>query len=533
MQQKIQQAIQLYQRGYQQQAEQICRNILTDYPRQPDALLLMGLLEKDRGSLEQARQLFQKGLKASPKNLHLLNNLGSVDKMLDEPVKAEANFIKALKINPGYFQARHNLASLLEDQHKYSRAKRLYQEVIKQQPKFVDALANLSSILEKEHQLDEAKSFAERALEINPDHFIARLTLANIATKEKRFDEVIGQLLPLIQSQKLSPVNFAVAGGKCAYANEMMKNYGVAFTLYKNSNQALHQAFKSQMQNTDSPYAPEAIRHIDKAIQNFDFSHRTEDSKSPVFLIGFPRSGTTLLDQILSSHPLITVIEEKENLVDAHIRFPATEKGLSELLNANDSEIKKLRQKYWGCVNREIDTHKAGPVIVDKLPLNAASLLHIYKLFPNAKIIVALRDPRDCVFSSYQQRFGLNPAMFQMLNLDTAVTYYDQVMNIIVKMRDAGALPMHFVRYEQVVGNFAGEVRALTDFLDLEWEDSLFDYQTTAKSRHISTPSSSQVIQPLYNSSIGKWKHYREWIGASFEALDGWVEEWGYQKDRS
>jgi tetratricopeptide (TPR) repeat protein len=530
MQKKIQQAIQLYQRGYQPQAEKICKNILKDYPRQADALLLMGLLEKDRGSLEQARQLFKKGLKTAPKNLHLLNNIGSVEKMLNEPVKAEAHFRKALKIDPGYFQARHNLASLFESQHKYSSAKRLYREVIKQQPKFVDALANLSSILEKEHQLDEAKSFANRALEINPDHFIARLSLADIAIKNKLFDDVIRQLLPLIQSQKLSPVNFAVASGKCAYAHEIMKNYEIAFSFYQNSNQALHQAFETQMQNTDSPYAPEAIRHIDQAIQNFDFSHRTEDSKSPVFLIGFPRSGTTLLDQILSTHSLITVIEEKENLIDAHIRFPATENGLSDLLKANDSELKKLRQKYWRRVDLEINRRKSGSIIVDKLPLNAVSLLHIYKLFPNAKIIIALRDPRDCVFSCYQQRFGMNPAMFQMLNLDTAVTYYDQVMNVITKMRDAKALAFHFIRYEQVVENFEDEVRTLTNFLELEWEDALFDYQTTAKSRYISTPSASQVIQPLYTSSIGKWKHYQEWIGSSFEPLDKWVEEWDYQK---
>ncbi len=221
--------------------------------------------------MKQARQLFQKGLKAAPRNLHLLNSLGLIEKMSNEPVKAEAYFIKALKIDPGFFQARHNLAGLFESQQKYAKARRLYREVIEQQPRFVDALAKLSSILEKEHQLDEAKSFAQRALEINPDHFIARLTLADIATKEKQFDAVIGQLLPLIQTQKLSPVNFAVAGGKCAYAYEMMMNYENAFAFYRNSNQALQQAFNTQMQNTDSPYAPEAIRHVDEAIRNFDF----------------------------------------------------------------------------------------------------------------------------------------------------------------------------------------------------------------------------------------------------------------------
>jgi hypothetical protein len=103
-------------------------------------------------------------------------------------------------------------------------------------------------------------------------------------------------------------------------------------------------------------------------------------------------------------------------------------------------------------------------------------------------------------------------------------------MNVIVKIRDAGAFPMHFIRYEQVVQNYAEEVRALTKFLDLEWEDSLFEYQDTAKARYISTPSANQVIKPLYTSSIGKWRHYLEWIGTRFESLDRWVEEWGYQK---
>lgn len=531
MRQELQKAIHLYQRGNREQAEQICRNILASHRGQPDALLLMGLIEKDRGSPEQARKLFHKGLKRAPRNAHLLNNIGSVEKQLKEFDKAEAHFEQALKFDPKHYQARHNLAGLYKTQREYSKAKRLYQEVIDQQPKFADALAGLSSILEKEHQLPEARLLANRALKINANHFIASLTLANIAIREEEYEAAIKLLLPLMQSQKLSVVNFAVAGGKCGYAHEKMKNYRAAFSFYRNSNQALHQAFQARMQNTNSPYAPAAVQCIDKAIDNFDFSCRAEEQASPVFLIGFPRSGTTLLDQILSSHSRIKVVEEKENLIDAFARFPATEKGLSELNKASDTELKKLRHKYWNKLDQEIDTKKPGPIVVDKYPLNAVSLLHIYKLFPNAKIIVALRDPRDCVFSCYQQRFGVNPAMFQMLNLDTAVAYYDQVMELISKVRDANILQMHFIRYENVVGNFADEVKALTDFLDLEWEDALFDYQATAKSRHISTPSASQVTQPLYTTSIGKWEHYEEWIGASFDPLDSWVDKWGYQED--
>lgn len=531
MPQKLQEAFHLYQQGNRSRAEQVCRGVLAQQPRHPDALHLMGLLEKDRGSLEQARLLFKKGLKKAPKHVHLLNSMGLIEKMLGEFANAEAHFRKALKIDPGFFHARYGLADLLQSRHRFPQAKNLYKEVIRQQPNFVEALANLSSILESEHQLDEARSYANRALEINPNNYIARLTLANIALRDKSFDEAIGLLLPLMESQQLSPVNFAVAGGKCAYAYEKLGDYPTAFSFYQGSNQALHQAYEAQMQNLDSFYTPGSISCINRRISAFDFTSRPTQIRSPVFLVGFPRSGTTLLDQILSSHSRINVLEEKENLFDAYSRFPATEKGLDELENADEAELIKLRRKYWHRLEQEMGDGHSSSVIIDKLPLNAIALLHIFKLFPDAKIIVALRDPRDSVFSCYQQRFGMSQAMFQLLNLNTAVTYYDQVMSVIVKIRDTGVLPMHFIRYEEVIGNYTNEVKSLTSFLDLEWEDGLLDYQATAKSRFISTPSASQVIQPLYTTSIGKWKHYIQWIGEHFDPLDKWVEEWGYQNN--
>lgn len=529
---RLKQAFQLLEQGHLQQAEGIGRSMLGQYPNQPDVLNMMGMIEQRRGQLEKARHFYLKGLKSAPSHLHLLNSAGLVEKALKNYTKSEKIFIKALKLDPSYFYARQNLACLYQDQRKFPKAKRLYHEVIRHQPNLVDALANLSYILEKEHQLEEATSFANRALEISPDHFIARSTMANIAIREKKFDEVIRLLRPLLQSQQLTPVDRAMIGGKCAYAYENLGDYRSAFSFYQNANQLLYRYYEPLMQNPNPGmmYTPANFRHIENTIPDFGFSNETLEIKSPVFLIGFPRSGTTLLDQILSSHSQITVLEEKPNLTDAITRYPYSEKGLKALEHASQSELHKLRRSYWANVNRELGANKSTAIIVDKLPLNAFALLHINKLFPGAKIITALRDPRDCVFSCYQQRFGMNPAMFEMLNLDTAVSFYNQVMRVITGVRDADAFAMHFIGYEKVVENFSEEVKALIDFLELEWEDALFDYQVTAKARDIITPSASQVIQPLYTTSIGKWRHYVEWIGASFDPLDRWVEEWGYQK---
>lgn len=529
LQQVLQQAFNLLQQGHEQQAERIARDVLAQIPSQPDALNLMGLLSTRRGELEEARRYFNKGLKKAPGHLHLLNSAGLVEKDLNEHARAEAHFLKALKLNPEYFYARHNLASVYGAQRKFSRAKRLYQQVIRQQPNFVDSLANLSNILEAEHELDEAKVLASRALAINPDHYMARLTLANIAQREHSYDEMIRLLLPSLQSQKLSRVNRAVFGGKCAYAYEKKGEYGTAFAYYRDANQELYDHYETPMRAPDLIYAPEAVKRIENRIPSFPFQHIEADIKSPVFLIGFPRSGTTLLDQILSSHSQITVLEEKPNLEATLMRFPATEEGLDALAQASEADLDKLRRTYWSVVNREIGPGRSKSVIVDKLPLNAIALLHIHKLFPGAKIVTALRDPRDCVFSCFQQRFGMNPAMFQLLRLDTAVSYYDQVMNVVAGIDNAGAFAMHFVRYEGIIGSFKDEVQALIDFLGLDWEEGLRDYQATARTRDITTPSAAQVIRPLYRSSIGKWEHFREWIGSSFEPLEKWVKKWGYQ----
>jgi Tfp pilus assembly protein PilF len=526
--QTLEHAFQLLNQGHRDHAEGICRRVLAQHPTQPDALNLMGQIEMSRRQFEKARQLFKTGLKVAPANLRMLNNAGWAEKELRHYDKAEAFFLKALKLEPGYFYARQNLAAVYQDQRKFSTAKRLYREVIQQQPNFADALANLSSILEKEHELDEARSFAAQALNIDPGHYVARLTLANIAAHERAFDQVIGLLGPLLKSGRMPPMDWAVAAAKCAHAYDRQGQYKPAFALFQAANDVLFRHYEQAMGKADLTYSPAAFSCIQKALPGFSFTRERPETAAPVFLIGFPRSGTTLLDQVLSSHSQITVLEEKPTLEGAFRQFPATEKGLGALMRAGEGELEKLRRSYWARVKQELAPNKLPPVVVDKLPLNAFALLHINRMFPGAKIIVALRDPRDCVFSSFQHTFRINPATFQLLKLETAVAFYDQVMNVIAGAHDAQALAMHFIRYEKVVDGFETEVRALIDFLGLGWEQALFDYQHTAKSRDIRTPSSSQVIQPLYTSSIGKWKHYQEWIGNRFEPLGKWVEKWGY-----
>jgi hypothetical protein len=163
------------------------------------------------------------------------------------------------------------------------------------------------------------------------------------------------------------------------------------------------------------------------------------------------------------------------------------------------------------------------------LPLNATLLPVIYRLFPQAKIVFAVRDPRDCVLSCYQQRFGMNAAMFQLLRLETAAAYYDAVMGLVRVCRERLPLDVHEVRHEAVVGDFDAAVGALLSFLGLTWDDAVRGYAETARRRVIATPSAAQVVQPLYTSSQGKWRNYRRFLAPVLPVLDPWVAAFGYE----
>lgn len=531
----LQQAISLYQAGQADKAVAICRNVLQKQPGQPDALHILGNVAKDQGQLQQALQHFQQGLRVAPGHVHLLNSAGLLFRKMGYVQQALECFEQSIKIDPSYHHGRYNLANLCRAEGNLERAKDLYRQVVKQQSGFADALANLSSILEEEHHLDEAESLAQKAVKLDPNNYIARVTLANLAKRDRRHDDVLRYVSPLLASGRLSPVNFTVAAGLLAQAQQDLGNYSQAFELYQQANDAFFEAHVGAMQGLRSMYAPESLQALydffaDQPIERLGTQGDTtqDDQRSPVFLVGFPRSGTTLLDQILSSHSQIAVLEEKENLEDLYMRFPATPERLQELVSCPAGELQPWRDTYWKRIEKEVDLGNER-VVVDKLPLNTILLPYIRLLFPAAKIVFALRDPRDVVFSCFQQRFGMNQAMFQFLKLETAVRYYDQVMSLAKIYKEQLTIPMHVIRYESVITDFDVQARGVLEYLGLPWEDGVRDYQSTARQRRISTPSARDVTRPLYTSSIGKWRHYREQIGAQFDPLEKWVEYWGYE----
>ncbi|WP_420402785.1 tetratricopeptide repeat-containing sulfotransferase family protein [Nisaea sp.] len=255
-----------------------------------------------------------------------------------------------------------------------------------------------------------------------------------------------------------------------------------------------------------------------------------ETDPPAVFMVGFPRSGTTLLDQILDAHPDVRVIEERPVLSSVGAGFAAAGEGaLAQRLAALDeTEAARLRSEYveklarWGGA-------AAPRVVVDKMPLNIVYLPLALRLYPTAKVILSLRHPCDCCLSCFMQSMRLNSAMASFTSMGGSAALYARVMALWEEI-ERTLSPDHIaVRYEDLVSDTEGTARRVVEFLDLDWTDRVLDHTGHAKSRGvIRTPSFRQVSEPIYSRAVGRWIRYREMMTPYLETLAPFARRFGY-----
>jgi Flp pilus assembly protein TadD len=246
--------------------------------------------------------------------------------------------------------------------------------------------------------------------------------------------------------------------------------------------------------------------------------------RSPAFLLGFPRSGTTLLDTILMGHPEVQVMEEQPVL-----RRLSHELGeLRGLADLDADGIVAARARYFELAGSHCDTTRPG-LIVDKSPLHLNKVALIHRLFPDARIILALRHPADVLLSCFMSNFRLNAAMSNFLRLEDAADFYDLTFRFWEQARSLMPLDVHTIVYERMVEDPEAELRPLLDFLRLEWRPEMLDHQRTAASRGlITTASYSQVQEPIYKRASGRWQRYRAHLAPVLPTLKPWIEKFGY-----
>jgi hypothetical protein len=251
------------------------------------------------------------------------------------------------------------------------------------------------------------------------------------------------------------------------------------------------------------------------------------------FLGGPPRSGTTLIEQILGANPEIRVFDEPDafaqELLNA-LQPPPPARGLTlKSLNALSPTARaRLTVRYFKSLLRETDAKPTGKLLLDKNPSLTASL-HIWlRIFSQLKVIIALRDPRDVVISCYFQNLPLTAANANFLSLERTARYYADCMDAWLRMRELGGFEWIETRYEDVVGNLEAEGRRVMSFLGLPWQEGQAAYHETARRKFVFAPTYNDVAKPVYHRAVGRWEHYSEALAPIQEKLAKYCQAFSY-----
>ena len=514
--------------GKSEEAEQSYRKAIEIKPDYAEAHSNLGNIFRDIGKFEEAEQSYRKAIEIKPDYADSHYNLGITFNDLGKLEEAEFSCRKAIELKPDYAKAHCNLGTILMDLGKLKDAELSYLKAIEINPDFADAYFNLFRLYEKINNLENLKEALNEFHMIDSIKnelilFNSRLSFRN--QEHQTAKELIDNISPKWIENCNSSQQILFWSYK-ALIEDKIGNYDIAYSCFEKSQKNPNyqkfskDSYLKEINSYKNSITSKEIRFntLDDAMEDYNLA----------FLIGFPRSGTTLLDTILRSHQDIEVLEEKpliytiQKLVEEKFNTK-----LDNLYSLSRDNIMILRKKYYGLIKTY--KNKEASLIIDKLPLHTTSLPLINHLFPSAKIIFTHRHPYDTVLSCFQQSFKPNGAMANLVSLQSSSIMYDQVMNAWDLYKNN--LPLDFItsKYENLIDNFDNHTLKILDFLSLKWDENVKNYRKTAIERdRINTPSSSQVVQPLYKSSINKWKNYEKYFENCHQYLDKWVSYFEY-----
>ena len=493
---------------------------------------------EEAGRLEEATMRLRRALQLAPQDVLILTALGNVLSKLGQTEESLVYFNAALALNPRHAHAHNGRATSHAELGQEQEARQGHMRAADLDPNYPDPLGALADFALRDNQPDLARKLAERALQLQPDLAPAAMVLATLEAKAGEHGAALIRLDGLLTGS-LAPLHRAAAEQLLGEQLEATGRAEEALDAYVRSNRQLRRiydpVYASPEVETAVPLARRLTAYFEKA-DPADWAAApggdglSAGGRGHVFLVGFVRSGTTLLEQVLASHPAVTALEEQATLRAMTDPFFNTEAGLERLRTLSGPEADLLRADYWERV-RSFGIDPVGKVFVDKAPLSTLWLPMIAKLFPKAKVLLAIRDPRDVVLSSFKHRFLLNALAWPFTDLTETAEFYAALMELTTLYRAKLPLQLYQHRHEDLVRNFDGEVGRICDFLGLEWTDSLRDFAETARKRDVRTPSKDQVRRGLYSEGMGRWRRYGAGVEPILPILQPWVERYGYDAD--
>lgn len=501
-------AVALKTQGKLREAEATCRQAIALKPAYAQAYNNLGNILLDRGNLDDSERVLRQAITLKPHFAEALSNLGNTLREQGRLAEAEAAYRQAITLRPDKAETHYNLGIVLAAQHRLTQAEAAYRHAIALKPDFADAHNNLAGTLKYLGLFAEARRRLKQALHLSPQNASYLLNLTelkrfvpddpDLATMEK-----VAQSIKTLSVKQQIDLHFALAK---AYEDVERRDDAIRHLLAGNAlkHRQIHYdeaAALCGLQRILEVFTPELVQTL---------QGRGDTSSVPVFIVGMPRSGTTLIEQILASHPQVFAAGELPNLnlvaasMGAMAACPLPFPDMMPHLSGQ--HLRRVGARYVGEISRLAPdaTH-----VTDKLPSNFrfAGLIHL--ALPNARIIHAVRDPLDTCMSCFSKLFADGQLQtYDLAELGRYYRHYRALMQHWRQVLPAGRILD--VRYEDVVADLEGQARRIIAYCNLKWDDRCLAFHETERPVH--TASAVQVREPIYRSAVGRAQPYMPFL---------------------
>jgi len=526
--------------GKHNEAIQYYKQSLEVSPSNPAVLYNLAILYWIKKDLKSTLNVLNMVLSLAPEHKLALRGLAKLYSDQGYTKKSIENYVKLVNIDPENLELLMEYSQILAHEGRFDKAISVYKKCLSLAKNTVPIYIALAEIFVIKGDIDNVKKYADLALKQNPASIEAKSAYINALYRDGQVDKAYETIATLIKDAATTPELLNVYSYVCKHfdkCNEVIKllesslkragltlhqnaalnfdlgrlydrqaDYVSAFKYYKNANDLFNTRFDvdSLAAFTDSVievYSKNNIKNLPSSNNNTDV---------PIFVVGMPRSGTSLVEQILSSHPHISGAGELSEIGDfarqyipdelKHQSYPLFASGLSS------EELNMLAEEYLNKLHIYADE---STYITDKMPQNYLYLGLIRQLFPNAKVIHCVRSPLDTVLSIYFQYFSTSHTYsFDLQNIAHNYKQYQRLMKHWIEVL---GLPILDVSYVDLVNQFEDTCRKAIDFLNLEWDESCLTFYRS--NRQVTTASFDQVRSPIYKSSLERWKHYEDFMG--------------------
>lgn len=521
----------------------------------PQSTRLRALLHHRRGDLANAETLFRQLAEADPQDFESWGNLGLCLLASEMPQAAIQAFDRSLNLRPDRLSIRHKWAEAHYTLGTGEEALKALRQSAVSNPADVAtylAIAHLEGLLGRQPQALAALEEAVRRDGASAEALSALAEKLEQQNDIQRCETILGQLaglpepggkLPILKARlayrlghfeealdltREAPLSTGV-GTRAQLIGQSLDRLGDpagAFVAFEQMNRedartggdVASKARKSRGELTEqkSLLTPEWLQRQ---------AGVPPPNRLPAFLVGFPRSGTTLLDTLLMGHPGVAVAEEEPMLSSVGDRLG----NFARLADLTADEVDALWSTYFEVAGQYVP-EAGSKLLIDKNPLAMGSMPIVHRLFPGAPVIFMERHPCDVVLSCFMVRFQPTGIGTNFLTLEDTALLYDEMMQIWTRSTELLPLRVYTIRYERLVEDLEGEFRPLADFLGLSWLPEILDHRDTAKKRSfIKTPSYAQVTEPVTKKSVGRWTRYREQLESAIPILEPWVRRLGYE----